>query len=366
MIFEAGPLKRPDGGIDADAIRAMIAARRCTRSRATGSGSPGSRSRTTRLGGRRALQPRLPRAPHGLPRPGSDAQLKRLSARIMQQHLDRARPLWEIWIVEGLEDDRFALISKVHHCMVDGVSGVDLHEVLMRLSPDATLPDEPPRFMPRPAPSAIELLRHECMRRAGCPLDRAARSAAPARASARTRAANSSCALRAARRDARRDAALGRRRRRSTAPIGPHRRFDWLAMDLADVKAVRKALGGSLNDVVLTVVTGAVRRFLERARRAPATASTSASWRRSACAATDERGALGNRVSAWIVPLPIGERRSARAARSAIAATTARAEGIEERRRRRGADAARRVDAVARCSRSARATRRACCPSTWS
>jgi len=83
-----------------------------------------------------------------LPRPGSEEQLKRLSARVMQQHLDRSRPLWEIWIVEGIEKDRFALISKVHHCMVDGVSGVDLMKVLMSLSPDATVPAESPRFMP--------------------------------------------------------------------------------------------------------------------------------------------------------------------------------------------------------------------------
>src|SRR5688572_17770757 len=71
-----------------------------------------------------------------LPRPGGAAQLKQLTARVMAQRLDRARPLWEMWFVEGLEHDRFAVVSKVHHCMIDGVSGVDLMNVLMSPSPD--------------------------------------------------------------------------------------------------------------------------------------------------------------------------------------------------------------------------------------
>lgn len=78
-----------------------------------------------------------------LPKPGNQSQLKRLSARIMQQHLDRNRPLWEMWIVEGLENNRFAVIAKTHHCMIDGVSGVDLMKILMSPTPEHEIPREP-------------------------------------------------------------------------------------------------------------------------------------------------------------------------------------------------------------------------------
>src|SRR5262249_27563788 len=92
------------------------------------------------------------------------------SARIMQQHLDRERPLWETWVVEGLEGDRFALISKVHHCMIDGVSGVDLLQIL--LSPDAEArPEPPPQWIPRPMPSGAQLLRDEWVRRLRLPFE---------------------------------------------------------------------------------------------------------------------------------------------------------------------------------------------------
>ena len=84
-----------------------------------------------------------------LPRPGTETQLKRLSARIMQQHLDRSRPLWELWLVDGLENDRFAIISKAHHCMIDGVSGVDLLKILMSPTPEQEIPEEP-LYVPRP------------------------------------------------------------------------------------------------------------------------------------------------------------------------------------------------------------------------
>ena len=93
-----------------------------------------------------------------LPRPGDERQLKRLAARIMAQHLDRAKPLWEIWIVEGLDGgDRFAMISKIHHCMVDGMSGVDLLNVLLQPEPSRRRSRKRRDWMPRPAPTAIEL-----------------------------------------------------------------------------------------------------------------------------------------------------------------------------------------------------------------
>jgi WS/DGAT/MGAT family acyltransferase len=304
MIFESGPLKQPDGGVDADKIRTMIGA---------------SLHHIPRYRQRLAW---IPFENHAvwvddenfqldyhvrhtsLPRPGSEDQLKRLSARVMQQHLDRARPLWEIWIVEGIEKDRFALISKVHHCMVDGISGVDLMKVLMNLSPDVTEPEESPRFMPRPAPSGIELLRHEWMRRAATPfslvrgLTHLVSEAQDTRQEILVRLRTAAETLGASLRSAS-PTPLNR-------PIGPHRRYDWMTMQLADVKAVRKAFGGSLNDVVLTVVTGAVRRFLER-RGVRAAGLDFRIMAPVSVRSQDESGALGNRVSAWVVPLPVGE-----------------------------------------------------------
>jgi WS/DGAT/MGAT family acyltransferase len=304
QIFEAGPLRKPDGGVDADLIRELIGAQlhRIPRYRQKLAWIPFENHAVWVDDDRFQLEYHVRHT--SLPRPGSEEQLKRLSARVMQQHLDRERPLWEIWIAEGLDKDRFALVSKVHHCMVDGVSGVDLMKVLMSLSPEALPSDEPPRFVPRPAPSAAELMRHEWMRRAGFPL-RAFGDLRALFGQAEETRRELLVRLRAA------AETLGATLRSASTtplnrPIGPHRRFDWMAMDLADVKAVRKAFGGSLNDVVLTVVTGAVRRFLERRGvrlrdldfRVMAPVSV-----RSA----DESGALGNRVSAWVVPLPLAE-----------------------------------------------------------
>src|SRR5262249_20639514 len=104
-----------------------------------------------------------------LPKPGDDRQLKRLAARIMSQHLDRSKPLWEMWVTEGLQNpDHFAVVSKIHHCMVDGMSSVDLLNVLLR--PEATDEFEPPpTWLARPTPSAWELGRDAVLRYAGLP-----------------------------------------------------------------------------------------------------------------------------------------------------------------------------------------------------
>lgn len=303
MVFDVGPLRREDGGVDAETVKALIGAslHRIPRYRQKLAWIPLENHPVWIDDDRFHLDYHVRHS--ALPRPGSDEQLKRLSARVMQQHLDRSRPLWEMWIVEGLDKDRFALVSKVHHCMVDGISGVDLMKVLM--SPLADPPptdDEAPRFRPRPAPSALELLRHEIERFVRLPFQ----------------------ALRDVRGfvreadDARRDVLVRLRAAAETVgtslrsasptplnrPIGPHRRFDWMTTDVAEVKAVRRALGGSLNDVVLAVVTGAVQRFLERrgvrTRELDFRVMAPVSVR-----ASEESGALGNRVSAWLIPLPL-------------------------------------------------------------
>jgi diacylglycerol O-acyltransferase / wax synthase len=238
-----------------------------------------------------------------LPRPGDTLQLQQLAARVMAQRLDRSRPLWEMWVVEGLEDDRFALLSKVHHCMIDGVSGVDLMNVLMSPSPDAEIFD-PVQFVPRPAPSPFELLRDEVIRRVRLPFE-AVRDTRKLIREAEDARRELSVRLRAVR-----EMLGGALQRTAPTPlnerVSPHRRFDWLVLQVDEVKAIRRALGGSLNDVVLTIVTGAVRRFLDQ-RRFPLEGIDFRVMAPVSVRASNERGRLGNRVSAWIVPLPLTE-----------------------------------------------------------
>src|SRR5919107_658312 len=94
----------------------------------------------------------------GLPAPGNEEQLMRLCARIVSQQLDRSKPLWEMWIVEGLDDGGFALISKTHHALIDGISGVDLASVMFDLSPVPPQLDHPVQaWQPKPEPTPAEL-----------------------------------------------------------------------------------------------------------------------------------------------------------------------------------------------------------------
>lgn len=238
-----------------------------------------------------------------LPHPGGLAELKRVASRVMEHTLDRNRPLWEMWVVEGLQGDRFATISKVHHCMVDGASGVELAQRL--LSPSAhDEPEPPPPYYPRPIPSGAELLRDELMRRVGMPL-RALRGLQAFRDEVDDVREEVGVRLRALG-----DIAGIAFSRVSETPLNgslsPHRRFDWLEMSLAELKAVRKALGCTVNDVVLGIVTEAVRRFMLSRNVDPAhitfRAATPVNVR-----SDDDRRPMGNRVSSWMVELPIGE-----------------------------------------------------------
>jgi len=238
-----------------------------------------------------------------LPRPGSDTQLKQLSARVEAQPLDRARPLWEIWVVEGLSGGRFALISKIHHCMIDGSSGVEIGQILQSATPDRTI-RRAPAYLPRPAPTDAELLRDALTRRLSAPL----RALGGLRAFRReTENLWSELGVRAR---ALRDTFAAQTAPSSDTPInarvGPHRLVDWWSTSLSDMKALRRALGCTVNDVVLTVVTGAFREFLIRRRVRPDEidfrVQAPVSVRRE-----EERGRLGNRISAWLIRLPLEE-----------------------------------------------------------
>ena len=303
QIHKTGPLRTEGGGIDAARFRKMIASvlHRIPRYRQKLAWIPFENHPVWVDDENFSIDYHLRHT--ALPRPGTEEQLKRLSARIMQQHLDRSRPLWEMWLVEGLEGDRFAVISKTHHCMIDGASGVDLMRVVMSADPDEHIAEEP-TWVPRPSPSPLELMGHEALRRARLTFEilRGATSALRTAESVRFDVMTRIRALA--------EAMGGSLRLPSETPfnrvIGPHRRFDWMTMELADIKKLRKALGGSLNDIVLTIVTGAVRSFL-RARHVNPDPLDFRVMAPVSVRAENERGTLGNRVSAWIVPLPIGQ-----------------------------------------------------------
>jgi WS/DGAT/MGAT family acyltransferase len=238
-----------------------------------------------------------------LPAPGSEDQLMRLVSRIMSQQLDRSKPLWEMWIIEGLDDGGFAVISKTHHAMVDGISGVDLATVMFDLSP---VPSEPPHpdepWQPHPEPTGAELV-------AGGALG-LARTAAGAVAGALTlvrRPAASWHALSEAAEGLGEVVWAGLNPAPATplnVEIGPHRRYRVVRNRLDDFKEVKNAFGGTVNDVVLTVVTGALRDWLHsrgvRTEGLELRALVPVSTR-----GRDERGELGNRITVMRGPLPV-------------------------------------------------------------
>lgn len=239
-----------------------------------------------------------------LPKPGSLAQLKNLVARVMAQPLDRKRPLWETWIVEGLEGGKqFGMITKIHHCMIDGSSGVDLANIQFSTSavpPELELPEP---FRPRPSPRRLELFLNESRRQAGVPLDivRGFRRFVEQTddlgedVSTRVNALTHLFGM-----------GLGADETPLNGRVGPHRRFEWISCRLDDMKSMRKGLGCSINDIVLTVVTGAVRTYLlAKGVDVEVTnfkVSTPVSVRKDKA-----RGELGNSVSSWIIALPIFE-----------------------------------------------------------
>ena len=238
-----------------------------------------------------------------LPKPGAERQLKALAGRVFSQQLDRDKPLWELWLVEGVEGGRFALLSKTHHALVDGISGVDIVSVLFDSSPEPAAPPDPGRrWLPRPLPSRAQLLGEALLERATLPAEigRSIRAA-----------------LRGPRRVAEglRDAAVGVgamawagvKAAPSTPynkPIGPHRRYTWMRANLGDLKAIKDELGGTVNDVVLATVAGALGRHLRRRSHDTDGLELKAMVPVSVRAEA-ERGALGNRVAAMMAPLPV-------------------------------------------------------------
>jgi WS/DGAT/MGAT family acyltransferase len=237
-----------------------------------------------------------------LPSPGSEEQLRTLAARVFSQRLDRSKPLWEMWLVDGVEGDRFAIVSKAHHALVDGVSGMDITTVLFDAAPDPEpLPEAEP-WAPRPEPSEAEVLGGALLERVTSPAEIARGARAVLRGPRRAARATID-ALEAAGTFAR--TGLGAPASPFNVEIGPYRRFEMVQTSLADLKRIKNASGSTVNDVVLAAVAGALGRYLRghgySIRELELRAMVPISVR-----TADEFGALGNRVSSYMAPLPIG------------------------------------------------------------
>jgi WS/DGAT/MGAT family acyltransferase len=234
-----------------------------------------------------------------VPSPGGDKELKELGARVLAQALDREKPLWELWMIEGLADGRWALLSKSHHCMVDGVSGTSLLSTLF----DDDIGAEPEPWAPGREPTDQELVTQALatrqfsfaeqiaawgeMMEAANPQTAMTRSAQFLEGQDRLRQATGTPA---------RSALLG--------PVSPHRRWTWVRYRLADVKVIRAGLGGTVNDVVLAVIAGAFRTLLQ-ARGESTQGRTLKTMVPVSVRRDTESGQMSNRIAAVYPELPL-------------------------------------------------------------
>jgi diacylglycerol O-acyltransferase len=237
-----------------------------------------------------------------LPAPGSEEQLRRMAARVFSQQLDRSKPLWELWLIQGLTRNRFALVTKTHHAVVDGVSGVDIATVLFDLNPVPEPADPDRTWAPEPEPSAATLLAKG--------VEDLVRT--PVRAVRRLERVveHPDSAVRQVRDAVEAVSEVGWNFA-NPAPkvplnveIGSHRRFVWVRSDLDHLKRVKNVFGGTVNDVVLAVVAGALRDWLRgrgiRTQGLELRAQVPVSIR-----GQDEHGQLGNRLAVMRAPLPV-------------------------------------------------------------
>jgi diacylglycerol O-acyltransferase len=304
-IFEAGALRNADGGIDTSRIRDLVAAKL---------------HMIPRYRQRLAWVP-VEKHPvwvddehfnidyhvrhYSLPHPGSLDQLRSLIGIMMSQQLDRSKPLWEMNVVEGLEGDRFAIVSKIHHCMIDGIAGVDLMAVLLNLSPTSDLPDAEP-WVNRAAPSGSELIIRETARRAGKAI-RAAASVRQLATDARGIAESSLHRVRAVGYSLASGWLSSATETPLNGKVGPNRLFATLETPLAQIKAIKNSAGGTVNDVVLATVAGGVRRYLSERHGFDVNGVDFRVMAPVSVRSHDQRGTLGNHVAMWLVSLPIGE-----------------------------------------------------------
>lgn len=301
LVFQKGPLGRSDGGVDVTKLRRHINARlsRAPRYR--------QRLRKAKVTGDHLwvddqdfdIEYHVRHT--SLPSPGGEAELKERCAEILERPLNRARPLWEAWIIEGLSEGRFALVCKVHHCMVDGVGGMALLHALLSLDPV-----EPSGVLdgwkPRPEPTDRELLRSAVRRRRE--LIETAKDAilgalADPDAARQALSDKASSLIDFARHGMQLPAAVS-----FNQPLGPNRRVDWLSLDLARAKAIGARTGTTVNDVALAALGGGFRRFLEGRGQLDGTPHLRTVVPVNLRPAGEE-ARLGNQASCWMVDLPI-------------------------------------------------------------
>jgi diacylglycerol O-acyltransferase / wax synthase len=231
-----------------------------------------------------------------VPAPGTEQQLRATAARVFSQHLDRSKPLWEIWMLEGLEDERWALLSKVHHCMVDGVAATDLMSLMFGEDRDSANGEV---WHPEPEPSGLDLIAYSATHRVRDPAAQI-RFALRAPTEVLRALAGGARALTAA------APALRPATSSLTGPIGPHRVWSWARVPLDAVKRVRSGLGGTVNDVVLTLITNGYRELLAE-RGEPISADTVVrTMVPVSVRSPGESGVYNNRVSAVFARLPVG------------------------------------------------------------
>ena len=311
-ILEPGPLATGKGGIDFARIEALVAE---------------GVERVPRFRQRLAAMPVTGHPiwvddPHfrlsyhvrhsSLPVPGDERQLKRLVGRLMSIKLDRDRPLWELHVVEGLEGGQLALIWKVHHCLSDGISGMDLLAAFLSPEPEAHEPnpraEDRPSWEPRPAPEPAEVALSELRRRASLP--------GRVMSGLSTALEDPGAALNDASHTAKGFVDSFARAFSPASPtplnakIGPHRRFDWTRMELETLRNIARAHGAKINDVVLTCVAGAVRHYLREHHRAEDPWIGHLDFRAFVPVSTrreSQQGSLGNRVSMVVASLPVDE-----------------------------------------------------------
>jgi len=239
-----------------------------------------------------------------LPAPGSERELKILASRLFSQQLDRAKPLWEMYLVEELEDDRFAIIIKSHHAMIDGISGVDIGTVIFDVTPDAEPVVPEKEWKPKPLPSNLSLLERGARELATEPIKLGERALSALRkpstlAEKLGESAEGLAEVARALADSAPDVPLNQ-------PISPHRRITWTSADLAEYKRIKDVFGTTVNDVVLAVTAGSIRKWLinrdvdtdglELRAMVPVSVRTD-----------EERGQLGNKLATMRAPLPVYE-----------------------------------------------------------
>jgi diacylglycerol O-acyltransferase len=239
-----------------------------------------------------------------LPQPADDMALKRLAGRLFSQRLDRSKPLWEMWLVQNMSRGRFALIAKTHHALVDGISGVDITTVLFDTAREPAPTGPPPPWSAKPLPGPAKLLGEALLERTTVPgeMTRGARALlrAPRRAAIQLKDGLVSIGA---------TTLAGINAPAPPSPfnvdIGPHRRYTFLDADLTTFKAIKDSLGGTLNDVVLTSVCLALGRYL-RDRGHDTDGLVLKAMVPVSVRSKEQRGTLGNQVTAMWAPLPVG------------------------------------------------------------